>query len=48
MGPVTRLMETAIPSLIASAESGDGSAADALFAALYSELHRLAERQLAR
>jgi RNA polymerase sigma factor (TIGR02999 family) len=41
-------MQTAIPSLIASAESGDRSAADALFAALYSELHRLAERQLAR
>lgn len=41
-------METVIPSLIASAESGDRSAADALFAALYSELHRLAERQLAR
>ena len=41
-------METAISSLIASAERGDRSAADALFAALYSELHRLAKRQLAR
>ena len=36
-----------IASLIASAESGDPSAADALFAALYAELHRLAGRQLA-
>ena len=35
-----------IASLIASAESGDRSAADALFAALYSELHRLAQREL--
>jgi RNA polymerase sigma factor (TIGR02999 family) len=35
-------------SLIASAESGDTSAADALFATLYSELHRMARRQLAR
>ena len=41
-------MEHTISSLIVSAESGDPSAADALFAALYSELHRMAERQLAR
>ena len=41
-------MEPKISSLIASAEGGDRSAADALFAALYSELHRLARRQLAR
>jgi RNA polymerase sigma factor (TIGR02999 family) len=41
-------VEWAISSLIASAERGDRTAADALFAALYSELHRLAERQLAR
>ncbi len=40
--------EPPISSLIASAEQGDRSAADALFAALYSDLHRLAERQLAR
>jgi RNA polymerase sigma factor (TIGR02999 family) len=33
---------------MASAQAGDRSAADALFAALYSELHRLASRQLAR
>jgi RNA polymerase sigma factor (TIGR02999 family) len=37
-----------ISSLITSAEDGDRSAADALFTALYSELHRLARSQLAR
>jgi RNA polymerase sigma factor (TIGR02999 family) len=37
-----------ITSLIGAAERGDGSAAEALFAALYSELHRLAKRELAR
>lgn len=47
-GGVTRFVESAISSLIASADRGDRRAADALFAALYSELHRLAERQLAR
>ena len=31
-----------------AAEQGDGSAAEALFAALYSELHRLAKHELAR
>jgi RNA polymerase sigma factor (TIGR02999 family) len=41
-------VDTAISSLIASAEQGDRSAADALFTALYSELHRLAKHQLAR
>ena len=40
-------MEPKISSLIAAAEGGDRTAADALFAALYSELHRLARRQLA-
>jgi RNA polymerase sigma factor (TIGR02999 family) len=35
-------------SLIASAESGDSSASGELFAALYSELHGMARRQLAR
>jgi len=34
--------------LIANAETGDASAADALFALLYAELHRLAKGQLAR
>jgi RNA polymerase sigma factor (TIGR02999 family) len=37
-----------ISGLIASAEGGDRAAADALFAALYAELHELARRQLAR
>jgi RNA polymerase sigma factor (TIGR02999 family) len=37
-----------ISSLIAGAERGERSASDALFAQLYSELHRLAQRQLAR
>jgi RNA polymerase sigma factor (TIGR02999 family) len=41
-------VESTISSLILSAEGGDPAAADALFAALYSELHRMAERQLAR
>jgi RNA polymerase sigma factor (TIGR02999 family) len=33
---------------MSAAESGDSVAADALFSALYSELHRLAKRELAR
>jgi RNA polymerase sigma factor (TIGR02999 family) len=37
-----------ISSLIGAAEGGDGAAADALFSTLYSELHRLAKRELAR
>jgi len=37
-----------ISALVASTESGDRSAADALFTALYDELHVLAQRQLAR
>jgi len=41
-------MDTPISSLIDSVEGGDRTAADALFAALYSELHRLAKAQLAR
>jgi RNA polymerase sigma factor (TIGR02999 family) len=41
-------VEESISSLIVSAEGGDASAVDALFAALYAELHRLARRQLAR
>jgi len=39
------------PTLLAlteAAESGDQSAADALFSALYSELHRISKRELAR
>lgn len=34
--------------LIGEAERGDSSATEALFAALYNELHRLAKRELAR
>ena len=41
-------MEPTLSSLIASAEGGDRSATDALFTALYAELHRMARRQLAR
>jgi RNA polymerase sigma factor (TIGR02999 family) len=36
-----------LSSLIASAERGDMGAADALFTALYSELHNMARRKLA-
>ena len=41
-------MRSNLSSLIEAAEQGDSSAADALFSALYSELHRLARRELAR
>jgi len=41
-------MEAKISSLISAADNGDGPASEALFAALYSELHRLAKRELAR
>jgi RNA polymerase sigma factor (TIGR02999 family) len=44
----TPLVAPTISSLIVSAEGGDRSAADALFSALYSELHGLAKSQLAR
>jgi RNA polymerase sigma factor (TIGR02999 family) len=37
-----------IGQLIRHADSGDGAAADELFAALYRELHAIAERQLHR
>lgn len=40
--------EPSLASLIASAECGDHNAAEALFAALYAELHRMARRELAR
>src|SRR5215472_4267298 len=41
-------MESTLGSLIKAAEKGEGSATEALFTALYSELHRLARQQLAR
>ena len=43
-----RPVEHDLSWLVAAADDGDGVAADALFAALYAELHRLASRQLAR
>jgi RNA polymerase sigma factor (TIGR02999 family) len=41
------LATTTVSSLISLTESGDRSAADALFSALYAELHEIARRQLA-
>jgi RNA polymerase sigma factor (TIGR02999 family) len=41
-------MAPTLSALVASTENGDRAAADALFGALYSELHGLAQRQLAR
>jgi RNA polymerase sigma factor (TIGR02999 family) len=40
--------EVSIGALIRTANGGDRQAADALFGALYSELHAIAERQLRR
>jgi RNA polymerase sigma factor (TIGR02999 family) len=44
---VTQL-EPTLASLMDAATDGDASAADALFSALYSELHRVAKRELSR
>jgi RNA polymerase sigma factor (TIGR02999 family) len=41
-------VEPPLSSLIDSADAGDRSSAETLFATLYAELHRLAQRQLAR
>jgi len=41
-------VEPTIPKLIGAVERGDGGANEALFGALYSELHRMAKRELAR
>jgi RNA polymerase sigma factor (TIGR02999 family) len=41
-------MEATLDTLIVSADRGNRGAADALFDMLYSELHRLARRELAR
>jgi RNA polymerase sigma factor (TIGR02999 family) len=41
-------MESTVQALITSADRGDRAAADALFNALYSELYRLARRELAK
>jgi RNA polymerase sigma factor (TIGR02999 family) len=40
-------MQSTIPTLVAAAQAGDRSAGEALFATLYSELHRVAKRELA-
>jgi len=40
------VVDPSIGGLIGTAETGDAAAADQLFAALYQELHRIAERQL--
>jgi len=45
---MTSTNDSTIAALADATERGDRSAADALFAALYSELHRLARRELAR
>jgi RNA polymerase sigma factor (TIGR02999 family) len=41
-------LAASISSLISAVEQGDRAAGEALFSALYSELHRLAKRELAR
>jgi RNA polymerase sigma factor (TIGR02999 family) len=41
-------MGSMLPSLISMTESSDNAVTDALFSTLYSELHRLAKRELAR
>jgi RNA polymerase sigma factor (TIGR02999 family) len=41
-------LHSTLRPLIEAAERGDRSAADALFSALYSELHRVSKRELAR
>jgi RNA polymerase sigma factor (TIGR02999 family) len=51
--PATAVLEPVskpptVQALIASADRGNRSAADTLFSALYSELHRLARREVAR
>lgn len=45
---VADTVDSTISSLLAAAEAGDRPATEALFSALYSELHRLAKRELAR
>ncbi len=45
---MTENAETALSALMGAVERGEAGAGDALFAALYAELHRLAKRELAR
>ena len=47
-GRYTAVVTADITMLLASAERGDRAAADAVFSALYDELHRMARRELAR
>jgi RNA polymerase sigma factor (TIGR02999 family) len=42
------MSEYTVSSLISAAEQGDGVASEQLFTVLYTELHRLAKRELAR
>jgi RNA polymerase sigma factor (TIGR02999 family) len=46
--PPGSTLEPTLSALIEAAVNGNQSAADALFSALYSELHRVAKRELAR
>jgi len=46
--PADERVPSEISALIDRAERGDSSAAETLFAALYAELHRLSQRELAR
>ena len=52
LSPALQRFQTAVnaslSSLVATAEQGDRAAADALFTALYHELHRMARRELAK
>jgi RNA polymerase sigma factor (TIGR02999 family) len=41
-------LESTLRPLVEAAERGDRSAADTLFSTLYSELHRISKRELAR
>jgi RNA polymerase sigma factor (TIGR02999 family) len=41
-------MEQSLPALIEAAERGEPAAAESLFTTLYTELHRIARRELAR
>ena len=41
-------MEATLDAFMTSADQGDRAAADTLFDTLYSELHRMARRELAR
>ncbi|HEV8120061.1 MAG TPA: ECF-type sigma factor [Candidatus Polarisedimenticolia bacterium] len=41
-------MDTTLPALMEAADRGDQAARNALFAALYGELHAMARRELAR